>query len=84
MPFSTKTRNMLVAGGAFIFVGCMALLPMFITKAQKGEQLLHKESGLSSTQLRRGVFMNTGSKDMGRDQDWDKSTFTYKGSNMQK
>jgi hypothetical protein len=40
--------------------------------------LAEKESALTAPQIRRGAFLNTGSKDIGRDPQWDFSIGQYK------
>lgn len=43
------------------------------------ENLTRKEDSLNATQIRRGVYLNTGSKDAGVDKDWDFYTNTWRG-----
>mmetsp|Transcript_9855 Transcript_9855/g.14670 ORF Transcript_9855/g.14670 Transcript_9855/m.14670 type:complete len:83 (+) Transcript_9855:28-276(+) len=47
-----------------------ASMPFFITKNQS-ESLYSKEGALSSGAIRRGVYVNSGSKDVGVDKEWD-------------
>lgn len=34
---------------------------------------------LNATQVRRGPYLNTGSRDVGADPDWDAASHTYHG-----
>lgn len=43
------------------------------------KSLYDSEEGLTGSQIQRGAFMNSGSKDVGRDHDWDKETRQWKG-----
>lgn len=42
------------------------------------EGMFDRDAPLTAPQIRRGAYMNTGSKDMGRDPDWDFATGTSK------
>ncbi len=65
----------LVAGGGFMAYA----IPFVIVQMKKSQNTMSVEGPLSSSQIRRGVYLNTGSKDIGRDPDWDLVTKTYKG-----
>ena len=41
--------------------------------------MAQSERPLSSGEIRRGVYLNTGSRDVGPDPDWDLQAGTYKG-----
>lgn len=43
------------------------------------ENFTRKEEALNASQIRRGVYLNTGSKDAGVDKDWDFYTNTWRG-----
>ncbi|EQC36209.1 hypothetical protein SDRG_06319 [Saprolegnia diclina VS20] len=62
------------AGGLLSFS-----MPFLIVQSKKDQNTMSMEGPLSTSQIRRGVYMNTGSKDIGRDPDWDLTTNSYKG-----
>lgn len=43
------------------------------------KSLYDSEEGLTGSQIQRGAFMNSGSKDVGRDRDWNKDTREWTG-----
>ncbi|CAM9982063.1 unnamed protein product [Hapterophycus canaliculatus] len=47
----------------------------FITR----KSLYDSEEGLTGSQIQRGAFMNSGSKDVGRDYDWSKDSREWTG-----
>ncbi|KAJ8600673.1 hypothetical protein CTAYLR_007443 [Chrysophaeum taylorii] len=57
------------------FAGVMGALPFVIAK--RATPLVNKEGPLTGSQVQRGQFMNSGSKDVGPDPDWDRDTMTY-------
>ena len=60
------------------FVGFVATVPYFCVQWIGG--LTDKDDPLSSSQIRRGAFNNSGSRDAGRDPNWDLSRGVYKPS----
>ena len=52
-----------------------------ITFSADGETMITSEKPLTATQVRRGTYINTGSKDVGPDPDWNAKENTYKGTN---
>ncbi|OQR83519.1 hypothetical protein ACHHYP_14615 [Achlya hypogyna] len=73
-------RNKLAVGLAVGAGGLLSFsLPFWIVQSKKDQNTMSMEGPLSTSQIRRGVYMNTGSKDIGRDPDWDLTTNTYKG-----
>jgi hypothetical protein len=70
---SKSTRNWLI--GCVGFVGCAATLPYYAT--QKIGSLTDRDDPLTAAQVRRGAFMNSGSRDAGKDTNWDLKTGTY-------
>ena len=44
-----------------------------------GQSLVTVDRGLTPTEVRRGPYLNTGSRDVGADPDWDMKAGTYKG-----
>lgn len=65
----------LTLAGALAFVGVMAVVPFAFTK-QKAS-MITSERALTHSQIRRGQFMNSGSKDVGPDTNWDLKAMTY-------
>jgi len=61
--------------GCTAFVACAGSLPYFATMTISN--LTEKEEALSAAQVRRGAFMNSGSKDAGKDPSWKKGTYVY-------
>lgn len=58
-----------VAAGCLAFTAAAASLPLAAHYWIGG--LNDKEEALTAPQVRRGAFLNTGSRDLGRDPDWD-------------
>ena len=48
-------------------------------RLQSGVPLAQTERPLAPAEVRRGAYLNTGSKDAGPDPDWDLKANTYKG-----
>ncbi|VEU37020.1 unnamed protein product [Pseudo-nitzschia multistriata] len=61
--------------GCVGFVGAAATLPYFATK--KIGNLTDRDDPLTAAQVRRGAFNNSGSRDAGKDHNWDLKTGTY-------
>ena len=59
-----------IAFACLAFAGLCASMPYFITVNQT-EQLQTKEGALSAAAVRRGSYVNSGSKDVGVDPLWD-------------
>ena len=49
------------------------------TTGPSRKSLYDSEEGLTGSQIQRGAFMNSGSKDIGRDHDWSKETREWTG-----
>jgi hypothetical protein len=62
--------------GCILFTGFAASLPLAAYYWIGG--LVDREEPLTSAQCRRGAFNNSGTKDVGRDPNWDFSNGTYK------
>eukprot|EP00339_Tiarina_fusa_P027963 CAMPEP_0116998936 /NCGR_PEP_ID=MMETSP0472-20121206/1839_1 /TAXON_ID=693140 ORGANISM="Tiarina fusus, Strain LIS" /NCGR_SAMPLE_ID=MMETSP0472 /ASSEMBLY_ACC=CAM_ASM_000603 /LENGTH=140 /DNA_ID=CAMNT_0004698249 /DNA_START=106 /DNA_END=528 /DNA_ORIENTATION=- len=63
---SSNTRLLV---GCATFVGCAASLPYFAT--QSIGNLTDRDEALTAAQVRRGAFLNSGSRDAGKDTNWD-------------
>ena len=79
----SKPRNLPLVLGLVGFTGIMAAVPLLLQRRhmrlQNGAPLLTTDRPLSSNEVRRGAYLNTGSKDAGPDPDWDFKAGTYKG-----
>ncbi|KAA0148980.1 hypothetical protein FNF27_03759 [Cafeteria roenbergensis] len=73
---SKRAGKTVAAVGALLVAGGFASIPFLFTKSQV--RLTDKEGSLTGTQIQRGAFLNSGSKDVGVDPDWDLKTGTYK------
>ena len=69
--------------GLLAFVGLMGVVPLLLQRRhmrlQSGVPLAQTERPLAPAEVRRGAYLNTGSKDAGPDPDWDLKANTYKG-----
>ncbi|GLE04358.1 hypothetical protein PINS_up013288 [Pythium insidiosum] len=81
-PAAGKTPKKAGATGVAAFATVVAFgffsIP-FVAHMLKGENFNSRDQPLNASQIRRGVYMNTGSKDVGVDKDWDFETNTYRG-----
>jgi len=64
--------------GLFVFIGSMGIIPYVIAKNNAKRSLQWREEALTGSQIQRGPFMNSGSKDVGIDPNWDPKE-GYKG-----
>ncbi|RYG49073.1 hypothetical protein EON67_07005 [archaeon] len=69
--------------GLFVMAGSFALAPFYLRYRNQGNNLTLSDKPLTGSQIMRGAYMNTGSKDVGRDPDWDAATGRYMGSSIQ-
>ena len=46
---------------------------------EQDKSLMNSDNPLAGSQILRGQYMNTGSKDVGRDYDWDRETGKWRG-----
>ena len=78
-----ETRAMSARGKALTLVGVVTLagtmfaVPMWI-RNRMGGSLTAKDGELTGSQVQRGQFMNSGSRDVGRDPDWDGAAYRPK------
>jgi hypothetical protein len=66
---SNKNQNTYVLLGCFALIGGMGCVPLIVQKRM--EPLHAKDGRLNGSQVRRGAFMNSGTIDGGRDENWD-------------
>jgi hypothetical protein len=66
----------------FLSVGITAcgLIPLWFSAKHSGKDksLFSRDKPLSGNQNMRGTYLNTGSRDIGIDPDWNRNTGTYK------
>ncbi|KAE9036589.1 hypothetical protein PR003_g1547 [Phytophthora rubi] len=73
-----KGGNGAIVGFSLVVVAGFFSIP-FIAHYTKGANLTAQEKPLNSSQIRRGAYANSGSRDAGVDPDWDLKTGTYYG-----
>lgn len=66
---STSKSSTTILLACTAFVGCAATLPYWATKSIGN--LTDRDEALTAAQVRRGAFLNSGSKDAGKDPNWD-------------
>mmetsp|Transcript_35233 Transcript_35233/g.105294 ORF Transcript_35233/g.105294 Transcript_35233/m.105294 type:complete len:109 (-) Transcript_35233:330-656(-) len=70
-----------------LFTGTMFAVPLLIhrrhMRLNNQTPLATSDKPLSAAQVRRGAYLNTGSKDVGLDPDFDPKAGTYKGRKAQ-
>ncbi|KAG7381014.1 hypothetical protein PHYPSEUDO_006531 [Phytophthora pseudosyringae] len=80
-----RKRAMKAKGGNGAVVGLSLMVAAgffsipFVAHYTKGANLTSQEKPLNASQIRRGVYANSGSRDAGADPDWDLSTGSYHG-----
>ena len=81
-PPPPKSNAPLVLG-LVAFTTLMGSVPILLQRRNKrmqgGGDMLTSDKPLNATQVRRGVYLNTGSQDAGPDPDWDMKNMLYKG-----
>lgn len=63
--------------GVLTLAGAMGALPLWIKNRMSGS-LTTADRELTGSQIQRGQFMNSGSRDAGRDPDWDGAVYRPK------
>ena len=83
---SRTQRNILVAGFFTLFAGGMGVIPLYFSSRFKSQNinLTTTDNPLAGQAVVRGAFVNSGSKDVGPDPDWDPVTRTWRGRSSQK
>ena len=75
--------NIPIVLGLVAFTTLMGSVPILLHRRNKrlhdGGDMLTSDKPLNATQVRRGVYLNTGSQDAGPDPDWDMKSMLYKG-----
>jgi hypothetical protein len=75
--FATRNRAL----GAALVVGIMGigLVPLAVKKSREDKSLFASEQPLTGSQIMRGNYINSGSKDIGPDPDYDFHSASWKG-----
>ena len=71
MNLSRSARNRLLAGGLLLCGGFFLAAPLLIKRLYDGRNLTVSTSPLSGNAIMRGAYVNSGSRDVGPDPDWD-------------
>ena len=82
-PPPPRGRNAPLVFGLVAFTSLMGAVPLILHRRHSrltgGVSLVESDRGLSAGEVRRGTYLNTGSKDVGKDPDWDIKHNLYKG-----
>jgi hypothetical protein len=73
-----KGSNATVVGFALVVAAGFFSIP-FVAHYTKATNLTAQEKPLNASQIRRGAYANSGSRDAGVDPDWDLKSGTYNG-----
>jgi hypothetical protein len=75
-PPRPSGNNRTVLGGLVVFLGLASMLPFYLHDRQRRltGNLYASDKPLSGNQIMRGPYINTGSKDVGPDPNWDHAT----------
>ena len=63
-------RNAVSASALLVLVGAFAATPLLIKARQGDANLTSQAKPLTGSQIMRGAYLNTGSKDAGADPNW--------------
>ena len=75
----SRVRNVGLALALGAFAGACALFPLWFTQRAMSKNLLRSKEPLTGSQVIRGAYLNTGSRDAGPDPDWDLENKTWRG-----
>ena len=82
-PRPPPRSNVPLVLGLVTFTGVMAAVPLLLQNATSGSLAANDRSWrppwFITAEVRRGTYLNTGSRDAGRDPDWDLKNNLYKG-----
>ena len=76
---ASRARNVGLALGLGAFTTLCALFPLWYSQRFIGKNLQRSKEPLTGSQVIRGAYINTGSKDAGPDPDWDLESKTWRG-----
>lgn len=77
-----RRKNAVYATGLVGIVAFFGSFPFFAKKSNPDKNLTWQAEPLGGNAQTRGAFMNYGSKDVGKDPDWDPVTRTYHGRSL--
>jgi hypothetical protein len=70
-----KKSSTRILVGCTVFIGAAATLPYWASRTIGN--LTDRDEALTHAQVRRGAFLNSGSRDAGKDTNWDWKNGTY-------
>lgn len=73
-----RLKNFVYAGGLALMALGFAIGPIMLQRSQTN--LTTKKDGLTGSQIMRGAYANTGSKDVGVDPDWQDGRYVGKSA----
>jgi hypothetical protein len=73
-----RMKNRVYMGGLVALCAFFGSAPLILKQRNDGNNLTTQEKPLTGSQIMRGAFLNTGSKDVGRDKDWDNGVYVGK------
>ena len=73
-----RVRTVALTGALAAFAAAFAALPFVVSTqhAAKGRNLMLQDAPLGGNQVQRGAYLNSGSRDAGRDPDWVRDPVT--------
>lgn len=89
-PTAAATQGGAPSGGSGsnkVLIGCLGFLGFsisipFLAMEWVGGSLTDKEENLTAAQVRRGAFLNSGSRDAGKDPDWERGQYKKNKENQ--
>ena len=81
-PPRPPRSNVPLVLGLVGFTALMGAVPLYLHRRMQrlqGGAMWSSDRPLGTTEVRRGTYLNTGSKDVGADPDWDHKNYLYKG-----
>ena len=69
------TKNRAYAAGLVLLVGFFACAPLMLKHRHGAGNLTSQEKPLTGSQIMRGAYLNTGSRDAGADHDWQNGVY---------
>ena len=83
MAARRKGGNLVVGGAVSLFALAMGTYPYFAVRSHEASKMQTRDEALTGSQIQRGQYINSGSRDAGRDPDWDLKTNTWRGKRVQ-
>lgn len=76
---SFAARNYALGAALVVVIGGIGLVPLAVKKSRGEKSLFRSEEPLTGSQIMRGNYINSGSKDVGPDPDYDFKSAEWKG-----